>query len=228
MASSIRTAYTILVCLLAGGTLSSGAPETFKCVSWNVNGVEKLRASRNDLQFLASFDVIFLQETYSGTAEAVLDIDGFIPHHQLGRPTPRRPNHHQWGVSTLMKIEAFVGGVIRRIPSPVDWLVVSRWCQSSDVGIVMVNIYLPVHSDGFTSTDSQAALSFIETLRSDFPADAILLGGDFNVDRWRVDEYRSNGVTIPTSTRLVDLQSRFIFLGRTSCLNSDSLHSRCL
>jgi hypothetical protein len=174
-----------------------------------VNGVEKLRASTKDIEFLSAFDIIFLQETYSGSFETVLDIAGYIPHHQLGRPTPRRVYHHQWGVSTLLRIEAFVGGVIRRIPSPVDWLVASRWCPGTDVGLLMINIYLPAHSEGFSLVESQSALGFIESLRSDFPADGLVLGGDLNVDHWRVSEQRTNGLVISSSTRLVFLGKIF-------------------
>jgi hypothetical protein len=134
----------------------------------------------NERCFLAGFDVVFLQETFSGSLEDTLELDGFIPHHQLGRPTLRR---YQWGLSTFLRINAFVGGIIRRLPCPVDWIVVSRWQRSTDVGLMLINVYLPVHSDGFSSHDSNAALAFIESLRVDFPGDSFLLGGDLNVDR---------------------------------------------
>jgi exonuclease III len=180
--------------------LLSGAPHELKCVSWNVNGVAKLRCSIHEKKFLASFDVVFLQETYAGSFEDTLTLEGFIPHHQVGRPTTRR---YQWGVSSYLRIDAFVGGIIRRLPTPMDWMVVSRWSQESDRGVVFVNIYLPVHSDGFGSNEVQSALAFLNSLRSDYPADGFILGGDFNVDRWRTSEQRSSGVTIPTTVRLV-------------------------
>jgi exonuclease III len=179
-----------------------GSPPRFKCVTWNVNGVEKLRCNGNVLTFLAGFDIVLLQETYSSTTEDVLCLKGFIPHHQLARPSTRRAT---WGVSTFFWIDSFVGGVIRRIASPVDWILVSRWQHSSDVGLIIVNVYHAIHSDGFSIHDSQAALAFLTSLQADFPADAILLGGDLNVDRWRVTDQRMSGLTIPTSTRLVPL-----------------------
>jgi hypothetical protein len=182
-------------------TSVNGVPTRFKCVTWNVNGVEKLRCKRFELNFLASFDIVLLQETFSGTNEDVLSIDGFIPHHQLGRPTTRRA---KWGVSTFFRIDSFVGGVIRRIPSPVDWMVVSRWQHASDVGLIVINIYHAIYSDGYSARDTQAVLAFLHTLRNDFPADGLLLGGDLNVDRWRVADQRASGAIIPTSIRLVN------------------------
>ncbi len=171
-----------MLCLLGLAPIL-GAPASFKLVTWNVNGAEKLKTSESDRKFLADHDIIFLQETYSGTPESALDLDGFIPHHQLGRPTLRR---FQWGLSTLMKITAFVGGSIRRIACPVDWMIVSRWQTPTDVGLIMLNVYLPVHSDGFSASDASTALAFIDSLRTDFSGDSFLLGGDINVDRWLI------------------------------------------
>ncbi len=176
-------AFVCLVFCLVGFVPALGAPVSFKCVTWNVNGAEKLKTSENDRKFLAEFDVIFLQETFSGTPESVVDFDGFIPHHQLGRPTLRR---FQWGLSTLMKITSFVGGSIRRIACPVDWMIVSRWQRSTDVGLMLINVYLPVHSDGFSDSDSSTALAFIDSLRVDFRGDNFLIGGDLNVDRYHM------------------------------------------
>jgi exonuclease III len=182
---------------------TGGSPPRFKCVTWNVNGVEKIRCDRNVLTFLAGFDIVLLQETYSATNEDVLSLAGFIPHHQLARPTTRRA---VWGVTTFFRIDSFVGGIIRRIPSPVDWMIVSRWQHTSDVGLIVVNIYHAIHSDGFSQSDTQTALAFLVSLQNDFPADGFLMGGDLNVDRWRVEDQRSSGITIPTSIRLVFLQ----------------------
>jgi exonuclease III len=202
MAGITRPFLNILSILIFNLVITSAGPSPrFKCVTWNVNGVEKLRCKRHELNFLASFDVVLLQETYSGTNEDVLNLEGFIPHHQLGRLTTRRT---QWGVSTFFRIDAFAGGVIRRIPSPVDWMVVSRWQHASDVGLIVANVYNAIHSDCYSPQDTQSVLAFLSSLRNDFPADGILLGGDLNVDRWRVAEQRNAGCVIPTATRLVN------------------------
>jgi exonuclease III len=170
------------------------APLSLRCLSWNVNGVAKLKLKQHEMHLMLSHDVVLLQETFCSTRESVLDLPGFIPHHQLGR-------RHQWGLSSFMRIEAFTGGTLHRVPCPFDWMVVSRWRRESDLGLVIVNIYLPVHTDGFGRSDAEAALVFLGTLRSDFPTDGFIMGGDLNVDLWRVQEHRLSGRQIPTSTR---------------------------
>jgi exonuclease III len=197
--SDWRCLWLVPVFLLCAFT-AQAAPPRLKCVTWNVNGAGKLKSMVDELTFLSSFDIIFLQETFTGSIESALDIPGFIPHHQLGRSAPRGT---RWGLSTFLKIDAFVGGVICRIPSPVDWLVASRWRMDTNLGLLLVNVYLPVHTDGFSPTGSQQALSFIKTLRLDFPGDGLLIGGDLNVDRWRVSDQRALGSVISSNTRSV-------------------------
>jgi exonuclease III len=187
---------TIVTTILIRATLSIN----LNAVSWNINGVEKLHPYQHERDFLASFDVVLLQETFSLTTDATHDIPGFIPHHQLGRYTTRRP---QWGVSTLWRIDAIVGGTLLRIPCPFEWIVVSRWRLPTDIGLLVVNVYLPIHSEGFTRFEADNALSFIASLRSDFPADRFLLGGDLNVDPWKLQEKRASGIPISTRSRSV-------------------------
>jgi exonuclease III len=163
-------------------------------ISWNVNGVQKLKVANRELQFLVSFDIILLQETFSTTRDSTLDLHGFIPHHQLGR-------HHQWGLSSLFKIDAFTGGTLHRIACPFEWLIVSRWRQSTDLGFLVVNAYVPTHTDGFTRTDADGAIVFLRSLLDDFPSDGFILGGDLNVDTWRVSTQRNEGRVISSRTR---------------------------
>ncbi len=165
-------------------------------ISWNVNGVSKLKLKNHELSFLASFDIVLLQETFSTTREETLELHGFIPHHQLGR-------RHQWGLTSLLRINAFVGGTLHRVPCPFDWMIVSRWRRTLDIGLVIINVYVPVHTAGFGRTDAEAASEFIRTLLNDFPSDGVLIGGDLNVDRWRVIMQRQQGRPIATSTRFV-------------------------
>ncbi len=196
--------YFVTFILLLGSfqirmTLSNHT-RSLRVVTWNVNGATKLRQMPPERDFLASFDLILLQETYTLSPELAFELDGFIPHHQLGRYTTRRPS---WGLTTLWKIDAIVGGVLCRIPSPADWIVVSRWKWGSDVGLMVVNIYLPIHTNGFGPADADTAITFLGSLRSDFPADHFLLGGDLNVDPWRIHDQRLAGEVIPSRVRLV-------------------------
>ncbi len=172
-------------------------------VSWNVNGVQKLKIANHDLKFLGSFDVIFLQETFSTTRDSTLDLHGFIPHHQLGR-------RHQWGLSSLFRINGLTGGTLHRVPCPLDWLVVSRWRQETDLGCIFVNVYVPVHTDGFSRSDADAAIAFLRSIHDDFPSDGLVLGGDLNVDTWRVVSQREDGCPISSRTRSVELNIYYL------------------
>jgi hypothetical protein len=91
-----------------------------------------------------------------------------------------------------------------RVHSPFEWLMISRWRTETNLGLIIINIYHPIHTSGFDHLESQSALDFIGALRSDFPGDAFIMGGDLNVDRWRVDDQRRAGLTITTVQRLVE------------------------
>jgi hypothetical protein len=163
--------------------------------------VSKFNTVTPELRYLERFDVIFAQETYTTSPENGFDLEGYIPYHVLARQTTRKPS---WGLSTLVKISTFVGGTLSPIPSPLDWLQVTRWKWPNDRGVLLINAYVAVHTAGFDVNEVRAAVSFLQCLRSDFPADKAILGGDLNVDIWRLREHRLQGVSIPTKTRLAE------------------------
>jgi hypothetical protein len=204
-----------LFCLIGHQLVATCANRTrsLKAVTWNVNGAGKLRTMPPERDFLASFDLILLQETYTLSPELAFELDGFIPHHQLGRYTSRRPS---WGLTTLWKIESIVGGVLCRIPSTADWMMVSRWKWDSDVGLLVVNIYFPIHTKGIGQVDVDTAIAFLGSLRSDFPADRFLIGGDLNVDPWRIADQRASAQDIPSRVRfvLIEISSDSTCFGR--------------
>lgn len=88
-------------------------------VSWNVNGAAKFRGYYPELQYLQTFDVILLQETFTVDERASLEFDGYITFHTPARPTRRRP---QWGMASYFRIASFVGGHLRSVQSPSDWI----------------------------------------------------------------------------------------------------------
>jgi hypothetical protein len=112
-----------LLCSAIGSlAIPSPLELTLKCLSWNVNGAQKLASYTPELGYLEEFDVILLQETFTTNQEHGLDLPGYIPYHVLGRLTGGRPS---CGLTTLLKIGSFVGGTMRAIPSPLDWLQVT-------------------------------------------------------------------------------------------------------
>jgi exonuclease III len=98
--------FIVSVLVLSGHTTGI----EFSGVTWNINGVAKLRDHFFSVDWLRELDVIYLQETYSLSDESVLELPGYLAHHSLALYTGRRPSR---GVSTLFRIEAFVDGAIQ-------------------------------------------------------------------------------------------------------------------
>ncbi len=179
----------------------------FSCVTWNVNGVSKLRDFVFSAAWLKDYDVIFLQETYSTSDDNVFELSGYLGHHSLAAYTGRRPSR---GVSSLFRIESFVDGALQRITSPFDWVVASRWAAAQQPGLTFINVYLPVHTRGketnrklVAQTDLNIFRDFVIDLVSSNPGDSFLMGGDMNFDPWRSEEARLNRISIPPLQRCV-------------------------
>ncbi len=177
------------------------------CVTWNVNGVSKLRDFVFSTAWLQDYDVIFLQETYSTTDDNVIQLSGYLGHHSLATYTGRKPSR---GVSSLFRIESFVDGALQRITSPFDWVVVTRWAAAQQPGLTFINVYLPIHTKGkdisrklVGQSDLNIFREFVTDLISSNPGDSFLLGGDMNYDPWRNEEMRRTRNAIPLLQRCV-------------------------
>jgi exonuclease III len=81
-------------------------------ISWNVNGIAKIRLSEASLAPIREADFVFLQETYSRSEPNCLRLEGFTGHHALSAASSTKP---RWGLSTLFKIETFAFGSITRL-----------------------------------------------------------------------------------------------------------------
>jgi hypothetical protein len=134
-------------------------------------------------RYLSSFDVVFLQETFSTDDALHFELDGFIAFHTPARYTTRRL---QWGMTSLMKIASFAGGRLQALPAPSDWIQTCRWVRPSGLGVIFLNVYIPIHSAGTTPFDVSILAKLFEDFSLSFPGDVIVCGGDFNVDRWRL------------------------------------------
>jgi exonuclease III len=157
-------------------------------VSWNVNGASKFAYLPAEREFLREHDVVFLQETYS-RENSLLDLSDFRSHHSLARQsTGPKPF---WGLSTFFRTSSFVHGYIKREYSPCDWILVSRWTRgSAQPGIVFLNIYVPIHTSGFTPGEVSILTQCVSDLVQQYPGDKFVLGGDFNLDQARFHSQR--------------------------------------
>ncbi len=156
----------------------------FRAVTWNVNGTAKFHHQHPERDYLKSFDVIFLQETFSLDVASSFELDGFIPFHTPARSTG---GGRQWGMTTLVKISSVVGGRLYSILTPCEWILACRWVRPSGLGVIFINSYIPAHSksSGVTAQDIGHYKDFVRDLSISFPGDTFVCGGDFNVDRWR-------------------------------------------
>ncbi len=204
-----------LLWLLRDGWAAPTVQWPCNALTWNVNGASKFRNLHPEQQYLASFDVVFLQETFSTDDVLPYELDGFIAYHTPARYTTRRP---QWGMTTLLKITSFVGGRLCMLPTPCEWIQSCRWARPSGLGVIFLNVYVPVHTRGTTVTDIGHLATLFEDLAVSFPGDVILCGGDLNVDRWRLAEQVADGRPPSSLVRyflLEDVYLLFLFRGYT-------------
>jgi hypothetical protein len=64
-----------------------------------------------------------------------------------------------------------------------------------------MKIYMPIFSAGISEAEIRLVEQTFSDVEADFPGDIILLGGDFNLDRWRTAERRVLRVPIPPLVR---------------------------
>jgi exonuclease III len=165
---------------LVGVSWQTPSERELSIVSWNVNGVRKFRNLPTEVSYLASQDVVLLQETFSREDNELLEIRGFYSHHQ--RALPRTGGHNVWGLSSYFKITTFTDGFWVKIFSPAEWLLISRMRTESGLGLLVCNVYMPVHTSGIAAHDIQLFRTTVEDLVTQYPGDAFLIAGDFNID----------------------------------------------
>lgn len=115
-----------------------------RVVSWNVNGVKKFRHLPTQRAFLSGHDVILLQETFAYDDAELFELPGFLGHHARAIPTGN--SRHRWGLTTLFRTSTFADGYLEKLFSPCDWLLASRWRQPGLPGLIVLNVYVPLHS----------------------------------------------------------------------------------
>ncbi len=120
----------------------------FRGVTWNLNGTRKYLSNLAVLGFLATFGVIFLQETFEiagSSSQFDLTLPGFVPRE---RRAVRGPiGRGKGGLKTFLNGRLFGHGLITEIPSPFDDMLMVRWTVDSRPGILFINLYVPRHAD---------------------------------------------------------------------------------
>ncbi len=162
---------------------ASAAPDEreFSVVTWNVNGARKFNHLPSDVAFLREHDVILLQETFTRSDSELLELRGYQSHHARALPSPIGRN--KWGLLSFFRVGCFSDGYWEQLFSPVDWLICSRWKSPTGASMTIVNVYIPMHTNGVKAEDVLMLHSTFEDLITTFPGDGFIVAGDFNVDR---------------------------------------------
>jgi exonuclease III len=175
----------ILLAVGASGAPQNSVDRDLSVVSWNINGVRKFGHLPSEVAFLANQDIVLLQETFAREDSELLEIRGFYSHHS--RALPRPGGRNVWGLSSYFKTSTFAAGFWVKIFVPADWILVSRWKTENSAGLMVVNAYIPAHTSGFAAHDVATLRETIGDLLTNFPGDVFVIGGDFNLDRFRDD-----------------------------------------
>ncbi len=120
----------------------------FRGLTWNLNGTRKFLANVAVLAFLATFGVIFLQETFEvagGASRFDLVLPGFVPRERRASRGPR--GRASGGLKTFLNGRLFGHGLITEVPSSFDEVLITRWAEGNRPGILFVNVYVPRHSE---------------------------------------------------------------------------------
>jgi hypothetical protein len=89
------------------------------------------------------------------------------------------------GLSTYFNLTKFSGGTLQKIVSPLPWVLVVRWACGDQPGVVFVNVYAAIHTEGTLGTDVVEFGDFITDLRSSMGGDEFIIAGDLNIDMYR-------------------------------------------
>jgi hypothetical protein len=120
----------------------------FRGVTWNLNGTRKFLANTAVLLFLSAFGIIFLQETFEIVGSRPCDdlnLPGFIPRER--RATRGTRGRGKGGLKTLLNGRLFGHGLIDNVSSLIEDILVVRWSDGQQPGLLLVNVYVPRHAD---------------------------------------------------------------------------------
>ncbi len=126
--------------------------------------------------------MLCLQETWAASDVEQLSITNYVGFHAEAMPSH---GHPVAGLSTYFKMETFVHGRLVKLLSPVFWALIVRWTGDDNRGLIVVNVYAAMHTQGVQPSDFELLFEAIDDLRASNGADDIIILGDLNSDRFR-------------------------------------------
>ena len=154
--------------------------------SWNVNGLRKvITALSIGVIFPFLVHVFLAQETFAVNTKLKPPlIPGFVGFHLDAIKATWGRGRASSGLSSFFSEALFAHGKLKQEPLPLTWVLPVTWILTSGSGLVFINLYVPLYTRGFDSTDINLFERFVRSLRQELPNDNFILGGDFNLDRF--------------------------------------------
>jgi exonuclease III len=146
---------------------------SLRVVSWNLCGLSKLVRWPSTVEWLQSFDVMIIQESLQTTPTFCFnDVTRF------DFPALTTRGRSSGGLIVALKNSVF-GATSAAILVQEEFLLVVE-VSSATGTIIIANVYVPVHSQGFNFDTFSNIVSHVETLVSQFPASHFILAGEFS------------------------------------------------
>jgi exonuclease III len=138
----------------------------FSVSSWNVNGARKLKPFfQNQNRAFVQTDVFMLQETWIADESEQLVLCDFIAFHEAAVPANGR---NVMGLSSFFRLTTFSGGTMEQLQSPLPWVLAVRWLPSNGKGVIFVNIYAAIHTQGVLQSDVDELCDFFDNIQESF------------------------------------------------------------
>lgn len=150
-----------------------------KILSWNVNGCSNVQKTPQALAFAINHDVICLQETFEVGIPRLFRPNGYLCNYLAAKTTGGRPSG---GLLCLINLSKFPGLQILNVQTPESWILATEWWGNEIGRNLLLNVYLPRHSQGFSTGSIASLRRFVLDCRSRFPTHQLVLCGDWNAD----------------------------------------------
>ena len=161
----------------------NGAIETLKVVSWNIEGLAARIVEPGFLDYLSTFDICFLQETFTGPD---FDFDCKFENYLVFHcPAIKLSRQGRRSGGVLVLVKNALAKYVSRIPCNHDNMVIIRLMQVTCKDIVMISAYIPpADSPYYNDRSVKNNLLLLEDVlvktQDEFPMAALVILGDLN------------------------------------------------
>ncbi len=142
----------------------------FKVVTWNLCGLSKLVRWPSTFEWLAKFDIALIQESLQTTSTFHFnDVTRFDV------PAVASGGRARGGLVILLRNSVF-GACRLRVVLQDDTLLGLEICSASS-SFLVVNVYAPIHTPGYSAEVLRSIRSNLEALLTQFPTTPIIVAG---------------------------------------------------